>query len=120
MVQPKYDYEKQVKSDIEDYIKETFTDDDLSAMTPSQLMEELVDVDSITGRQSGSYFCNRSSAEDALHGNFDLFIEAISSYEDKSVSELKNMSPELADVEIRIYLMSKIVQTDYADKLAAE
>ena len=76
-----YDYEKAVRSDIEDYILENYDRIDLEDFDDEDdfkdyLIDILLDEDSITGNASGSYYCNSYKAQEALNGNMDLLRDA--------------------------------------------
>lgn len=101
----KYDYRAQVKSDIEDYIKDSV---DMSKYDSREEMEEDLNeklwlADSVTGNASGSYTCNRWEAEENLCHNLDLLEDACNSFGDEGFNILKK-GPEAADVTIRLYL----------------
>lgn len=76
-----YDYEEAVRSDIKDYILENYDRNDLSDFDDEDdfkdcLFDILVNEDAITGNASGSYYCNRYKAQEALNGNIDLLRDA--------------------------------------------
>lgn len=76
-----YDYEEAVRSDIKDYILENYDRNDLADFDDEDdfkdcLIDILVDEDSITGNATGSYYCNRYKAQEALNGNMDLLRDA--------------------------------------------
>lgn len=76
-----YDYEEAVRSDIKDYILENYDRNDLADFDDEDdfkdcLIDILVDEDSITGNETGSYYCNRYKAQEALNGNMDLLRDA--------------------------------------------
>lgn len=76
-----YDYEEAVRSDIKDYILENYDRNDLSDFDDEDdfkdcLIDILINEDGITGNASGSYYCNRYKAQEALNGNMDLLRDA--------------------------------------------
>ena len=76
-----YDYEEAVRSDIKDYILESYDRNDLADFDDEDdfkdcLIDILVDEDSITGNANGSYYCNSYKAQEALNGNMDLLRDA--------------------------------------------
>lgn len=72
-----------------------------------QVIEELMNDDSVTGNLSGSYTCSTWKAEDNLSHNFDLIIDAIrAGY--LSLSDIRK-GVETVDVIIRCYLLSEVV-----------
>ena len=76
-----YDYEEAVRDDIKDYILENYDRNDLADFDDEDdfkdcLIDILVDEDGITGNASGSYYCNRYKAQEALNDNMDLLRDA--------------------------------------------
>lgn len=102
----KYDYRKQVKSDIEDYINNQVNMSDYSSREEMEqdLNDKLFLEDSVTGNASGSYTCNAWKAEEYLCHNLDLLKEACESFVDDGFVIL-NKGAEAADVTIRCYLL---------------
>lgn len=102
----KYDYRKQVKSDIEDYINDQVDMSNYSSRDEMEqdLNDKLFNEDSVTGNASGSYTCNAWKAEEYLCHNLDLLQEACDSFGDDGFDILK-WGAESADVIIRYYLM---------------
>lgn len=104
-----YSYQKAVKSDIREYLKDeldvcTFGlliqgDDD----TIETVREELFQDDSITGNQSGSYTMNTLKAEENLVGNWNLLEEVMSEF-DLHVNPIEK-GAEWCDSLIRCYLV---------------
>lgn len=104
-----YSYQKSVKSDIREYLKEeldvgTFGlllqgDDD----TIETVRDELFQDDSITGNQSGSYTMNTLKAEENLVGNWNLLEEVMSEF-DLHVNPIEK-GAEWCDSLIRCYLV---------------
>lgn len=104
----KYDYRKQVKSDIEDYIKDSvdMSDYDSREEMEQDLNNKLWLADSVTGNASGSYTFNAWRAEENLCHNLDLLEDACEEFGDEGFGILKK-GPEAADVTIRCYLLSQ-------------
>lgn len=104
----KYDYRKQVKSDIEDYIKDSvdMSDYDSREEMEQDLNNKLWLADSVTGNASGSYTFNAWRAEENLCHNLDLLEDACEEFGDEGFDILKK-GPEAADVTIRCYLLSQ-------------
>lgn len=106
----KYDYRKQVKSDIEDYINDSvdMSDYDSREELEDDLKEKMFLADSVTGNASGSYTCNRWDAEENLCHNLDLLEDACEEFGDEGFDILKK-GPEAADVTIRLYLVPQML-----------
>lgn len=102
----KYDYRVQVKSDIEDYIKDSvdMSNYDSREEMEDDLNDKLFLADSVTGNASGSYTCNAWKAEENLCHNLDLLQDACESFGDDSFDILEK-GAEAADVTIRCYLV---------------
>lgn len=102
----KYDYRAQVKSDIEDYIKDSvdMSNYDSREEMEDDLNDKLFLADSVTGNASGSYTCNAWKAEENLCHNLDLLQDACESFGDDSFDILEK-GAEAADVTIRCYLV---------------
>lgn len=98
----KYNYLENLKEDIKTYIKEN----DITNLDEDSLYDDMFINDSITGNGSGSYYCNRYQAEEALSHNLDLLKEACEEF--GSTPELDN--PEACDVTIRCYLLGQALQ----------
>lgn len=107
----KYDYKRCVTDDIKDYIEEC----DIRwgvydrELVEEMLIDDLFTEDRVTGKNSGSYFCTREAAEEALCHNLDLLCEAM----EESVTGLgyvMKQGAEACDVAIRCYLLSECVK----------
>lgn len=120
-----YNYLDCIEEDVKIYIEENggilgllqmrdYEDcEDLGELKEA-LIYVLEDEDSITGNASGSYTMNIWQAEQNLAHNLDLLISVCKEWE----YNLKEMieSPELGDVLIRRYLLSKAVTNVLEDK----
>lgn len=108
---PIYDYRIAVHDDIYNYIDENGLKD------ATTLYDNCFISDAVTGNASGSYYCNSYRAERALHGNTDLLIDALENFGDYAEDYKKALlSPEYADVTIRCYVISEVLEdaiTDY-------
>lgn len=100
----KYDYVKSVCDDINDWLLERYTINDLIAgdIDRDNIIEELQDCDSITGNLTGSYYCNTWKAEEALCHNRPLLEAACGEFGDQSIMA---RDPEAQDVIIRFFLV---------------
>ena len=108
----KYNYYEAVKSDALEYIKEN----DLQDKTQEELYDELFLADSVTGNASGSYYCNKYKAEEALAHNTDLLIEALNEFGyldgidcmNMALRGMHNYGAEWCDVIVRCYVLGQI------------
>lgn len=71
-----YNYKKNIKADILDYIKEN----DCKDMSYDELYDLLFIDDSVTGNASGSYTFNTWQAKDNLRGNLSLLADALTEF----------------------------------------
>lgn len=105
----KYDYLKNMKEDIKEYIKENF--EVLEEVDKEKLYDDLFIEDSVTGNGSGSYTFNTEIAREYIINNEDLFQEAMKefcySYEEigKHIFDY-----EWQDVTIRCYLLGQAIE----------
>lgn len=92
---------------LEDYIHENEFDRD-------ELEEKLYDdcfiADSVTGNASGSYYCSRYKAREAIRGNEEDLIDALECF-GAEAEEYKRaiIDPEYADVTIRCYYLAEVI-----------
>lgn len=110
----RYDYLEAVKADVRAYIDAEIDPDAFSGAAEDQedfreeLEEKLNDTlwiaDSVTGNASGSYYCNRWAAEEALCHNWDLLAEALEEF-GGDFGEAVKCGAEYCDVTIRCYLL---------------
>ena len=107
----KYDYIREMKEDVKNYIKENADNSRYDFNNKEKLHELLFDDlwvdDSVTGNGSGSYTFNRYQAEENISHNMDLLKDACEEFEDDPFRLLEN--PEVADVTIRCYLLSQVI-----------
>lgn len=106
----RYDYERVIKDDVLDYIQDNIdlTDWDSLEELEEHLNDELWACDSVTGNASGSYFCSRWKAAEAVAHNWDLLAEVNAELGDDSV-DIFDKGEEHADVMIRCYLLSQAI-----------
>ena len=113
-----YDYLEAIKADVRAYIEEEIDMDDFSgpAEDREDLREELEEklndtlwiADSVTGNASGSYYCNRWAAEEALCHNWDLLADALEEFGEDAGEAVKR-GAEYCDVTIRCYLLGQAI-----------
>lgn len=97
----KYNYLKEIKNDIMEYIKENNIN--LEEINEEDLLDTLYLEDSITGNASGSYTMSTWQAEENLAHNLELLKEACEML--GTEAELDN--PEACDVMIRCYVLPR-------------
>ena len=105
-----YDYNKAIREDIREYIKnevdlEEWRGDRYGL--EEKLNEDLWTVDSVTGNASGSYTFNTYEAEENICHNLDLLEEAGEEL-GGSMDVLKD-GAEACDVTIRCYVLYEVV-----------
>ena len=124
-----YDYEEAVRSDIKDYILESYDRNDLADFDDEDdfkdcLIDILVDEDSITGNANGSYYCNSYKAQEALNGNMDLLRDACEALDlsNEEVGErFLDGDFEYFDCIVRCYIVTYTnVIEDVVDELLEE
>lgn len=105
----KYDYHETVFADAKeataewlDYHRQDVQDSDSIEDLESDIYDALFVDDSVTGNGSGSYWFSSWKAEIALVGNSNLYMDALEEFGGKFEE-----SPEIRDVTIRCYLLSK-------------
>ena len=114
----KYNYLEAVKADVRAYIEAEIDVDafsgaaedreDLREELEEKLNEELWIADSVTGNASGSYYCNRWAAEEALCHNWDLLADALEEF-GGDAGEAVERGAEYCDVTIRCYLLGQAI-----------
>ena len=101
----RYDYRAALYEDIQEYIKENHIDVTCEDVADT-LHDDLWIEDSVTGKGSGSYFCNTWAAEEALCHNWDLIQELVTEF---GFGFIKKGGAEALDVEIRCYLLGEVI-----------
>lgn len=115
----RYDYKQAVKDDVIEYIKDNYTEEEISErLTDPQgwaedLNEALWTADSVTGNASGSYYCNAWKAEEAICHNLDLLGEALQEF--GSGADYLERGAEACDVTIRCYLLYSAIEEALED-----
>ena len=103
----KYNYLEQIKEDVRNFIEEnniTVTVDNREEIE-EQLNDMLWNDDTITGNETGSYFCNTDRAAEAIAYNWDLLAEALDAF---GYENIKN-GANCCDVLIRCYLLPQAI-----------
>lgn len=112
-----YDYKAEMYTDICDYINENINLEDYindDEFDRDELEEKLYDdcfiADSVTGNASGSYYCSRYKAREAIRGNEEDLIDALECF-GAEAEEYKRaiIDPEYADVTIRCYYLGEVI-----------
>lgn len=82
-----------------------------------ELVDDLWDVDSVTGNGSGSYTFNTEEAKENVLDNIDILREALSEFgeTDEAGSVLLDDRWEWADVVIRCYLLDDAIDNVVSD-----
>lgn len=103
----KYNYLERIKIDVRNFIEEN--DIVVTVDNREEIEEQLNDMlwndDTITGNETGSYFCDTDRAAEAIALNWDLLAEAL---EDFGYENIKN-GPNFCDVLIRCYLLPQAI-----------
>lgn len=66
--------------------------------------------DSVTGNASGSYYCNRWKAENALCHNNNLLAEAAEAFGYEEIPRKWLEEAETADIIIRCYVLDQAIE----------
>ena len=122
----KYDYLKNVREDVLNYIKENYEKEDFANLEYNELYDEMWIADSVTGNASGSYTCNTWEAEKNICHNMDLLIDALEEFGyltidglNEVIRKIRSNGAEWADVTIRCYLLGQALQ-EVLDELRGE
>lgn len=109
-----YSYTQAVFEDLIDYYCENLPQenweilaegDESDARYVAECYEDSVkDSDSVTGNETGSYFCNTWKAMEALYGNDETLQEALDALDMKITNEDGTVSPERNDCIIRFFI----------------
>lgn len=115
-----YDYRKAICEDICDYIKENYSDEELTKALENreEFEEELNDSlwveDSVTGNASGSYTFNRARAAEYVGDNLDILTEVCAEFgitAEKVGEKFLESDFEYFDVTIRCGLLGECIST---------
>ena len=104
-----YDYYKEVKNDVIDYIKNNIDLSEFDSLVDLQeyLYDELLDEDSVTGNGSGSYTMNGRKAWEYVGENLDLLGDALEEF--GNVKYTLSQGAEGCDVTIRCYVLGECI-----------
>lgn len=113
-----YNYREAMEEDVRKWIEENL--DELSEREfecggdmADWLNDRLWAEDSVTGNSSGSYWCSRYRAEEALAHNWDLLEEAL---DDLCIEKNPTKKgPEWCDVVVRCHLLSEAISNVVCD-----
>ena len=110
----KYDYRKQIRQDVKDYLEENL--DYIKAKAEGSnisdvLYDELRMADSVTGNASGSYTFNGKEAKEYVEENYDLAIKAYKDFDclETLATDIEEEHFELIDVTIRLHLLGEAI-----------
>ena len=122
----KYDYLKNVREDVLEYIKENYEKEDFANLDYDELYDEMWIADSVTGNASGSYTFNTWEAEENICHNMDLLVDALEEFGyltidglNEVIRKIRSNGAEWADVTIRCYLLGQALQ-EVLDELRGE
>lgn len=114
-----YNYHIAVKDDIREYIKENYGS--VTEEMRSDVFDEVLDDDSVTGNASGSYTMNRAIAKEYIIENIDLLRKAADEYgfDKKDIGEqFLSEQWEYLDVLIRLYLVGEYFDDIFSEFLS--
>ena len=115
-----YNYYEAVKGAVYDALEYDF-DDLFSGLTAEdvktdpyevagRIADDLFNSDSVTGNASGSFYCNRYLAQEAVINNIPLLREAVEAWslENEVVDYFLEENWEAMDVTIRCYVLHEV------------
>ena len=114
-----YNYHIAVKDDIREYIKENYGT--VTEEMRSDVFDEVLGDDSVTGNASGSYTMNRAIAKEYVIENIDLLNRAVDEYgfNKKDIGEqFLSEQWEYLDVLIRLYLVGEYFDNIFSEFLS--
>ena len=114
-----YNYHIAVKDDIREYIKENYGS--VTEEMRSDVFDEVLDDDSVTGNASGSYTMNRAIAKEYVIENIDLLRKVVDEYgfNKKDIGEqFLSEEWEQLDVLIRLYLVGEYFDDIFSEFLS--
>ena len=110
----RYDYREEMAKDIRAYIEERYSALEIAEKLAyerddweTELYDDMMVADSVTGNASGSYTFHAWRAEEYICHNFDLLSEAIEEF--GSGCDVLKDGAETCDVIIRCYLLSGVL-----------
>lgn len=113
-----YNYYVSMKEDIQEYIKENYTKEELNEKLEDveafqeELNDDLWITDSVTGNASGSYTFNRWTAREYVIENLDILKDALEEFGTAAETIGNNFLDEeweYFDVTIRCYILSGVI-----------
>lgn len=120
----RYDYREEMANDISAYIEERYSAEEIAEKLAyerddweTELYDDMMVADSVTGNASGSYTCNTWRAEEYICHNLDLLGEAIEEF--GSDYDVLKDGAEACDVIIRCYLLSEVLN-EVLDEMESE
>ena len=122
----RYDYREEMAKDIRAYIEEDYSTEEIAEKLAyaykrndweTELYEDMMVADSVTGNASGSYTCNTWRAEEYICHNLDLLGEAIEEF--GSEFDVLKDGAETCDVTIRCYLLGEVLN-EVLDEMEGE
>ncbi len=106
-----YNYLEAVTADVLDYIRDNVDLEEWRGKADElaeHLNDELWICDSVTGNASGSYYCNRWKAEEALCHNWAELAEALEEFGCSDVNPF-DKGAEWCDVTLRCYYLGQAI-----------
>jgi len=113
-----YNYYEAMKEDIQEYINENYTNEELKEKLEDleafqdELNDDLWVTDSVTGNASGSYTFNRWTAREYVIENSDILKEALEEFGTDAATIANNFLDEeweYFDVTIRCYILYEVI-----------
>lgn len=120
----RYDYREEMAKDIRAYIEEDYSTEEIAEKLAyerddweTELYDDMMVADSVTGNASGSYTCNAWRAEENICHNLDLLGEAIEEFGGEC--DVLKDGAEGCDVTIRCYLLGEVLN-EVLDEMEGE
>lgn len=120
----RYDYREEMANDISAYIEERYSAEEIAEKLAyerddweTELYDDMMVADAVTGNASGSYTFNAWKAEEYICHNLDLLSEAVEEF-GGDCDVLKD-GAEACDVTIRCYLLGEVL-SETLDEMESE
>lgn len=120
----RYYYREEMANDIRAYIEERYSAEEIAEKLAyerddweTELYDDMMVADSVTGNASGSYTFNAWKAEEYICHNLDLLGEAVEEF-GGDCDVLKD-GAEACDVTIRCYLLNEVLN-EVLDEMESE
>ena len=120
----RYDYREEMAKDIRAYIEEDYSTEEIAEKLAyerddweTELYDDMMVADSVTGNASGSYTFHAWRAEEYICHNFDLLGEAIEEFGGEC--DVLKDGAEACDVTIRCYLLGEVLN-EVLDEMESE